>query len=124
MEFKAEIRFNLVSKSDEEVVSEMPIEKSILNPFGIVNAGAILWFADVTASLLILESVKMEEGMKGFPLAINLNANFMSNKKDGKFFARSTYVKRGHTVSVVRTMVTDLDDKIIAEVTTNHVLTK
>lgn len=122
METKGEIRFSLVSSSAGEVVSEMPIEKGILNPFGIVNAGAILWFADVTASLLILNGVNPEGGMKGFPLAINLNANFMGNRKDGKLIAKSTYVKKGRTVSVVRTMVTDLEQAIIAEVTTNHVL--
>lgn len=124
MESKGEIRFKLVSKNPEEVVTEMPVEAGILNPFGVVNAGAILWFADVAASLLILEGVKPEEGMKGFPLAINLNANFLGNAKDGTFFARSTYVKRGRTVSLVRTLVTDSDQKIIAEVTTNHVLSK
>lgn len=121
MESKGEIRFSLISKSTEEVVAEMPIEKGILNPFGVVNAGAIIWFADVTASVLLLESVNLEEGMKGFPLAININANLTANASDGKFIAKSTYLKKGRTVSVVRTTVTNLEEKIIADVTTNHV---
>lgn len=121
MESKGEIRFSLISKSAEEVVAEMPIEKGILNPFGVVNAGAIIWFADVTASVLLLESVNLEEGMKGFPLAININANLTGNASDGKFIAKSTYLKKGRTVSVVRTTVTNLEEKIIADVTTNHV---
>lgn len=121
MESKGEIRFSLISKSTEEVVAEMPIEKGILNPFGVVNAGAIIWFADVTASVLLLESVNLEEGMKGFPLAININANLTGNASDGKFIAKSTYLKKGRTVSVVRTTVTNLEEKIIADVTTNHV---
>ena len=124
VESKGEIRFKLVSKSADEVVSEMPVEKGILNPFGIVNAGAILWFADVTASMLILGSRNPTEGMEGFPLAINLNANFISNRKDGTFFATSTYVKQGKTVSVVRTRVADAEQNVIADVTTNHVLSK
>lgn len=122
MESKGEIRFSLVSKSKDEVTSEMPIEKGILNPFGVVNAGAILWFADVTASLLLLEGVNPEEGMKGFPLAINLNANFTGNSRSGKFFAKSVFVKKGRTVSVVRTVVTDSSNSMIADITTNHVL--
>lgn len=121
MESKGEIRFSLISKSTEEVVAEMPIEKGILNPFGVVNAGAIIWFADVAASVLLLESVNLEEGMKGFPLAININANLTGNASTGKFIAKSTYLKKGRTVSVVRTMVTNLEEKIIADVTTNHV---
>lgn len=122
MEQKGEIRFSLVSKSKDEATAEMPIDKGILNPFGVVNAGAILWFADVTASLLLLEDVNLEEGMQGFPLAINLNANFVGNRKEGKFIAKSTYVKKGRTVSVVRTLVTDSSNALIADVTSNHVL--
>ena len=102
----------------------MPVQAGILNPFGIVNAGAILWFADVSASVLVLEGTTMSEGMTGFPLAINLNANLVGNSKTGTFIANAEFVKKGRTVSVVRTLVTDLEGKLIAEVTTNHVLSK
>ena len=100
----------------------MPITAGIRNPFGIVNAGAILWFADVAASVLILGPVNTAEGMKGFPLAISLNANFLGNQTDGSFKAISTFVKKGKTVSVVRTLVLGAADKLVAEVTTSHVL--
>ena len=36
----------------------------------------------------------------------------------------ATFVKKGRTVSVVRTTVTGADDKLIADVTTSHVLAK
>lgn len=124
MDVKGEIQFELVSKSPEEVIAQMPIDKGMLNPYGVVNAGAIIWFADVAASLLVLEGSLMEEGMKGFPLAININTNLMSNRKSGTFVATSLFVKRGKTVTVVRTQVTDEDDKLIAEVTSNHVLSR
>ena len=121
MELKGEIAFELVSQTDEEVITEMPITNGILNPYGVVNAGAIIWFADVTASVLILGNTGPQTGMKGFPLAININANLMGNAREGKFIATSRYVKRGRTVSVVRTVVKD-GEKIIAEISSNHVL--
>ncbi|WP_053981077.1 PaaI family thioesterase [Marinagarivorans algicola] len=124
MDYQGTIRFTLLSQSNDEVTSKMPVEKGILNPFGIVNAGAIIWFADVTASVLLLENSNPQEGMKGFPLAININANLIGNAKSGNFFATSTYVKKGRTVSVVHTVVTDEKQNIIADVTTNHVLTQ
>ncbi len=124
MEMHGQISFSLVSQTPDEVVSEMPIQPGILNPFGTVNAGATLWFADVTATVLILEGVRPEEGMQGFPLAINLNANLMGNATSGKFIATANYVKRGRTVSVVRTTVKDTAGKLIAEVTTSHVASK
>lgn len=121
MEIKGHIEFTVTKKSEDEVISEMPIQPGILNPFGIVNAGATLWLADVTASVLVLEGVNPEEGMKGFPLAINLNANLVGNNKSGAFIAKSSYTKRGRTVSVVKTIVSNSSGQLIAEVTTNHV---
>ena len=121
MEVQGHIKFTVIERSQNEVISEMPIQPGILNPFGTVNAGAILWLADVTASVLVLEGVNPEEGMKGFPLAININANLLGNNKSGAFIARSSYIKKGRTVSVVKTIVTDTSGKLIAEVTTSHV---
>ncbi|NRB79687.1 MAG: PaaI family thioesterase [Saccharospirillaceae bacterium] len=126
MQYKGDITFELVSKSNEKVVSKMPITKGVLNPFGVVNASAIIWFADATASMLLLETNPIEgiEGMSGFPLAININTNLMGNAKSGTFIATSTYIKKGNTVSVVNTIVKDLDGKTMADVTSNHVVSK
>lgn len=121
MEVQGHIKFTVIERSSDEVISEMPIQPGILNPFGTVNAGATLWLADVNASVLVLEGVNPEQGMKGFPLAININANLLGNNTAGAFVAKSNYVKKGRTVSVVKTTVTDISGKLIAEVTTSHV---
>jgi len=102
----------------------MPIHTGIKNPYGVVHVGAILWLADVCATVLVLGSSQVAEGQKGFPLAINLNSNFAGNQSDGTFKAMSSFVKRGKTVSIVRTTVFGEDNKLIADVTTNHVLAK
>jgi len=83
-----------------------------------------LWFADVAATALVMGVGAAEEGMKRFPLAISLNANFLGNQKEGSFKAISTFVKKGKTVSVVRTSVMGADGKLIADITTSHVLSK
>ena len=59
--------------------------------------------------------------MSGFSLAINLNANFAGNQKSGKLRAIASFVKRGKTVSILRTIIPGENDKLIAEVSTNHV---
>jgi uncharacterized protein (TIGR00369 family) len=102
----------------------MSVQEGIKNPFGVVHAGAMLWFADVAATALVMGVGAPEEGMKGFPLAISLNANFLGNQKEGSFKAISTFVKKGKTVSVVRTSVMGADGKLIADITTSHVLSK
>ena len=124
MKVQGSIEFTVVERSEERVVSSMPIHPGIKNPFGVVHAGAILWFADVTATLLAMGPGEAIEGMKGFPLAISLNANFLGNQADGSFRAVASFVKRGRTVSVVRTAVYGAGDKLITDVTTSHVLSK
>ena len=121
MKIEGRIEFTIVKHESGEVTSEMPIQPGILNPYGVVHAGAILCFADVTATILAMGSTQASEGMSGFPLAINLNANFASNQKTGKLRAVASFVKKGKTISIVRTIVLGETDKLIAEVSTNHV---
>src|SRR5919205_1800831 len=98
----------------------MPIHAGVKNPYGVVHAGAMLWLADVTATVLVMGTAQASEGMRGFPLAITLNANFIGNQTDGAFRAVASFVRRGRTVSVVRTLVYGASEKLIADVTTNH----
>jgi 1,4-dihydroxy-2-naphthoyl-CoA hydrolase len=124
MEFEGSIKFSIIEQSKDKVIGEMPIYTGIKNPYGVVHVGAILWLADVCATVLVLGSSQVAEGQKGFPLAINLNSNFAGNQSDGTFKAMSSFVKRGKTVSIVRTTVFGEDNKLIADVTTNHILAK
>ena len=124
MRVDGRIEFYVIDQNPERVISEMPIQPGIINPFGVVHAGAILWFADVTATFLAMGSTEASEGMAGFPLAITLNANFASNQKEGKLKAVASFVKKGKTVSIVRTTVFGENDKLISDVTTTHVFSK
>lgn len=121
MHYSGAIEFTIRSRSADAVTAEMPVTPGILNPYGTVHAGATLWFADVTATVLAMEGKDPSAGMKGFPLAINLNANLAGNQSEGVLLATARYVKRGRTVSVVRTTVTGKDGRLIADVTTSHV---
>jgi len=124
MKVQGEIEFTITERSEDRVVSEMPVGAGIKNPFGVVHAGALLWLADVTATVLVMGPGDATQGMKGFPLAISLNANFLGNQSEGSFKAVASFVKRGRTVSVVRTAVYGAGDKLMADVTTSHVFSK
>lgn len=121
---QGEIEFEVIERSPERVVSEMPIHAGLKNPFGVVQAGAILWLADVSAAILVLGATPASHGAKGFPLTVNLSANFVGNQKEGRLRAVSTFVKRGRTISVVRTGVYGDGDRSVAEIVTNHVLSR
>jgi len=124
MNVEGRIEFQVVEQTPERVISEMPIQPGIKNPYGAVHAGAMLWLADVTATVLAMGSTEFSEGMSGFPLAITLNANFASNQREGKLKAVASFVKKGRTVSIVRTSVFGENDKLLADVTTTHVPSK
>ncbi len=116
-----EIEFFIEERSEDCVVSKMPVDTGVLNPFGTVQAGAMLWLADVTATVLAIGKSQLGEKGQGFPLAINLNANLLSNQRGGDIRAEARFVRKGKRVTVVRTRVTGEGGTLLAEVTTTHV---
>ena len=88
---------------------------------GTVQAGAMLWLADVTATVLALQNVELGPDGKGFPLAINLNTSLLGNQRNGKIRAEARFVRSGKRVTVIRTRVTGTRGQLLAEVTTTHV---
>jgi uncharacterized protein (TIGR00369 family) len=115
------IVFTITERSEELVVGAMPVRPGVLNPYGVVHAGALLWFADVCATSLALGGAETGPGKSGFPLAIDLHAAFLANQREGVLEARATFVKRGRRVSVVRTTVSGAGGRVLADVTTTHV---
>jgi uncharacterized protein (TIGR00369 family) len=116
-----EIEFFIKERNTDCVTSIMPIKEGILNPFGTVHAGAILWLADVTATVLALEKVDLSPDGKGFPLAINLNTNLIGNQREGEIKAEARFVRSGKRVTVIRTRVIGAQGRLLAEVTTTHI---
>jgi uncharacterized protein (TIGR00369 family) len=116
-----QIEFFIKERSTDCVISTMPVRPGILNPFGTVQAGAMLWMADVTATVLALSKVDISPDGRGFPLAININTNLLGNQRDGEIKAESRFVKRGKRLTVVRTRITGDLGQLLAEVTTTHI---
>jgi 1,4-dihydroxy-2-naphthoyl-CoA hydrolase len=114
------IEFFIEKRSADCVISRMPVTSGILNPFGIVQAGAMIWLGDVTASVLAIEGHIIGEDGKGFPLALDIHTTIVSNQRDGDIRAEARFVSKGNTVSVIRTRVTGHKDKLLAEITTTH----
>ncbi len=124
MKYHWEIEFELEEVNDQHAVSRMPVSSKMLNPFGTVHAGAMIWFADVTATVLALGTETIPEDGKGFPLAINLASSLLGNQRKGELRAEATFVHKGKQLMVVRTRVTGDQGKLLAEITTTHVPAK
>ena len=116
-----EIEFFTKERSTDRVTSTMPVKPGILNPFGTVHAGALLWLADVTATVLALSRVDIGPDGKGLPMAINLNTSLLGNQRKGEIKAEAQFVRSGRRVTVVRTRVTGDRGRLLADVTTTHI---
>jgi 1,4-dihydroxy-2-naphthoyl-CoA hydrolase len=116
-----EIEFFIKERKTDRVISIMPVKEGILNPFGTVQAGAMLWLADVTATALALQNVELGPNGTGFPLAINLNTSLLGNQRSGEIRAEARFVRSGKRVTVIRTRVTGTRGRLLTEVTTTHV---
>lgn len=116
-----QIEFDITGVGDSEAEGEMVVGPGILNPFGTIHAGALIWFADVIATNLVLGGEPITEGMDSFPVAVTLNAQLLANTRSGVLKAQSAWVKRGKRVSTVRTLVTDEADKLLLDLTSTHI---
>lgn len=115
------IEFYIEERSEEHVVSRMPVKKGILNPFGTVHAGAMVWMADVTATVMAIGKTDIGEDGRGFPLAVDLHTTLLGNQRDGEIRAEARVVRRGKRVIVIRTRVTGNEGRLLAELTTTHI---
>ena len=118
---RGELEFTIEERREDCVVSRMPVIAGALNPFGTVQAGAMLWMADVTATVLAIGSSELGKKGQGFPLAINVSASLLGNQRGGEILAEARFVRKGKRVTVVRTRVTGDNGRLLAEVTTTHV---
>lgn len=121
MPYSGSIDFDVTYVSENEVTGRMPIQAGILNPFGTVHAGALIWFADVVATTLALQNRSPSEGMTGFPLAVSMSANLLSNCRDGELHSTARFVKQGRRVTTIRTTVESDRGKLLLDLTTSHV---
>jgi len=120
-DWHGEIAFTILEASGGHVRAIMPVTPGILNPMGMVHAGAMIWFADVTATRLAIGDAQIDADGKGFQLAIDLHAALVGNQHDGELFAEARFVRRGRRVTVVRTRVTGAEGRLLLDMTTTHV---
>jgi len=115
------IEFTIETRETDLVVAKMPVSDEAKNPFGTMHAGALIWFADIAATLCAVGDVEsIEDDGKGFPLAVDLHTVLLGNEREGELTARSTTVKRGRKLIIIRTEVFGETDRLLIDMTTTH----
>ncbi|CAM3279326.1 PaaI family thioesterase [Paracoccus nototheniae] len=118
---RGQIEFEITGVNEHEAEGEMLIAEGVVNSLGSVQAGALIWFADVVAMSLVLGGEQPQEGMDNFPVALTLNAHLLANRREGHLVARARWVLRGQAMSTVRTEVRDDAGQLLLDLTSTHV---
>ena len=115
------IEFTIETREPDLVVAKMPVCDDAKNPFGTMHAGALIWFADIAATLCAVGDVEsIEDNGKGFPLAVDLHTVIVGNEREGVLTARSSTVKRGRKLIIIRTEVFGETGRLLIDMTTTH----
>jgi 1,4-dihydroxy-2-naphthoyl-CoA hydrolase len=115
------IEFYIEERRDDCVISRMPVAEGILNPFGVVQAGALIWLADVTATVLAIGTLGIGADGKGFPLAVDLHTTLVGNQREGEIRAEARFVRKSRRLIVIRTRITGHEGRLLAELTSTHI---
>ncbi len=111
----------VVEEDADHVRARMPIEERHQNPMGAIHGGALVSLADNTATAMANRVNQDGDGQGPFMVAIDLHTVFLANQQGGVVEAESRVVRRGRRVTVIRTVVTGDQGRVLAEVTTTHV---
>ena len=112
-----------VEVGPQRAVAELEVHQGIKTRVGYVHTGAMLSLADSTATYLAVAHIGGDYlNFDGFPVAIGLSSQLVSNVQEGVLRAESTVVHGGRTLVVVETKVSSGEGRLLATVNTTHLI--
>lgn len=115
-----QIEFDITAVGDGEAQGEMTVGPGMLGPFGTVQIGALVWFAEAVATSLVLGGEPMTEGTDSVPIATTLDAHLLAASRSGMITARSHWLRRDKKVSTVRTELRDGEGRRVLDLTSTY----
>jgi len=101
--------------------AKIVIEDYHKNPTGNINGGVIISLADNLSTGVAGNFWAQKFGKPAFMVGVDLHAVMLANQVGGTITAKAEPVRVGKRVTVIRTVVTGTDNKVLAEITTTHV---
>jgi 1,4-dihydroxy-2-naphthoyl-CoA hydrolase len=108
-----------VEMGEGRAVLKMPFGPNTSQLTGLFATGALISLADITATAACYN--ENEEGT--FPLCVQLSANLVGNTNTGTATAEARVVHSGRNMKVAETIIRDDNNRILARVTTTHLIT-
>lgn len=116
--------FREITATPERAVVEVDFTPEVQQLTGVFHAGTLLTLADTAASrcaiFIVSPTGEVEAGQ--FPLTVQVSANLLRNTDKGTVTAEARPIHRGRTMIVMETQVRDDQDRLLAVVTTTHLV--
>jgi 1,4-dihydroxy-2-naphthoyl-CoA hydrolase len=100
----------IVMAEKEKVIATMPVGPNQRQQVGYLHGGASVVLAESVASLGTALNIDMEKQMA---FGLEINANHLRPKRDGRLTAVATPIHRGRTTCVWDIKISDENDKLI-----------
>ena len=113
-----------IEASAKQVVMEMPMGPNVRQGTGVFAAGALIQLADVAATMVCFRAIDPtgERDDVPFPLSVQISSNLLRNTDRGKAITTSRIIHKGRTMMVVGSEIHDDDGRLLATVTSTHVM--
>lgn len=118
------VGLRLLEVNEQRALAEMEFQPGLAQLTGVFHTGALLTLADSAATAVSMHAVDPAGAVDAtaFPLAIQLSANLIRNVGAGKVTAEARPLHRGRTTLVVETTLRDEQGRLLAVVTTTHLV--
>ena len=100
-----------VDVGDDFLVAEMPVTPKVHQPDGSLHGGAMVALAESVGSAACFVFLDT----KNFSIrGLEINANHVRSIKDGKVFAKASFIHKGRTTQVWQIEITNQKEQLIS----------
>ena len=113
-----------IEANAERVVMEMPHGPNVIQGTGVFAAGALIQLAGVAATMVCFRAIDPAGTRDDLPcpLSVQISSNLLRNTDKGKATTTSRIVHKGRTMMVVGSEIHDDEGRLLATVTSTHVM--
>lgn len=105
------LEISYIDVGENFLVAEMPVTSKVHQPDGILHGGAMVALAESVGSAGCFVFLDTDNfSIRG----IEINANHVKSVKDGKVFAKASFIHKGRTTQVWQIEITNEKQELIS----------
>ncbi|MGI9527481.1 MAG: PaaI family thioesterase [Weeksellaceae bacterium] len=90
---------------------EMPVNERVHQPYGLLHGGATAALAETVGS--VLSAAQFSDNKMG-AVGTNLNIYHLKSARQGKVFAKGSFIRKGNSLHVIRIDIYDENENAIS----------